>query len=178
MEIDQMFTRMILSTLGAAAIAAMPLCARAADVSKTDAEFLKMAAEADMTTTHIGKMAEDRAATTEIKDYGKKLAQDHTSDYGQVAELAAKVGADVPKGIDKVDDRQIASLDKLKGKTFDRTFLTQETAEHERLIKAFQQEAEHGSNADIKDYANKALPVIQGHLHDAQDLLKTKAHKA
>ncbi len=173
-----MFTRMILSALGAAAVAAMPLSLRAADVSKGDAEFLKMAAEADMTTTHIGKMAEDRAATTEIKDFGKKLAQDHMSDYQQITELAAKTGAEVPKGIDKLDDRQIASLDKLKGKAFDRTFLTQETTEHERLVKAFKQEAEHGDNPEIKDYANKALPVIQGHLHDVQDLLKPKAHKA
>lgn len=173
-----MFTKVIFSVLGAAAIAALPLCARAATLSKGDTEFLKMAAEADMTTTHIGKMAEDRAATSEIKDFGKKLAQDHTSDYGQISELAAKTGAEVPKGIDKLDDRHIASLDKLKGKAFDRTFLTQETAEHERLVKAFKEEAEHGDNPEIKDYANKALPVIQGHLHDAQDLLKPKAHKA
>jgi putative membrane protein len=173
-----MFTRIVLSTLGAAAIAAMPLCVRAADPSKSDAEFLRMAAEADMTTTHIGKMAEDRAATTEIKDFGKKLAQDHTGDYGQITQLAAKTGAEVPKGIDKLDDRQIASLDKLKGKAFDRTFLTREAAEHERLVRLFKQEAEHGNNPDIKDYANKALPIIQGHLHDAQDLLKPKAHKA
>ncbi|MGA8594169.1 MAG: DUF4142 domain-containing protein [Bryobacteraceae bacterium] len=173
-----MFTRLVLSTLGVAAVVAIPLSVRAADVSKGDTEFLKMAAEADMTTTHIGKMAEDRAATTEIKDFGKKLAQDHTSDYQQITELAAKTGAEIPKGIDRLDDRRIASLDKLKGKAFDRTFLTQETTEHERLVNAFKQEAEHGNNPDIKDYASKALPVIQGHLHDAQDLLKPKAHKA
>ena len=173
-----MFTKAVLATLGVAAICAVPLCAQTAAVNKRDADFLKMAAEADMTTTHIGKMAEDQGATDGVKDFGKKLAQDHTSDYQQLGELATKTGATIPNGIDKTDDREINILSKSKGKAFDRAFLAHETAAHERLVKAFKEEAEHGENADLKAYANKALPVIEGHLHDVQDLQKAKTHKA
>jgi putative membrane protein len=172
-----MYTKTILSILGGAAICVTPLCAQTGAVSKRDAEFLKVAAEADMTTTHIGKMAEDRAAANEVKDFGKKLAQDHTSDYKKLCEFAAKTGETVPRAIDKRDDREIAALDKSKGKAFDRAFLAHEAVAHEKLIKAFKQEAEHGDNPDIKAYANKALPVIEGHLHDVQDLRKPTTHK-
>ncbi len=172
-----MYTKPILSILGGAAVCVAPLCAQTGAVTKRDAEFLKMAAEADMTTTHIGKMAEDRAATSEVKDFGKKLAQDHTSDYNKLCEFAAKTGESVPRAIDKQDDRQIAALDRSKGKAFDRAFLAHEAVAHEKLIKAFKQEAEHGDNPEIKAYANKALPVIEGHLHDVQDLRKPTTHK-
>jgi putative membrane protein len=173
-----MFTKLALSILGGAALCAAPSFAQAtAPAGKGDAEFLKMAAEADMTTTHIGRMAEERATADAVRDFSKKLVQDYTSDYNQVCELAAKTGNNVPKAIDKQDDREITTLDKHKGKAFDRAFLAEESTGNEKLIKAFQQEAEHGDNPDIKAYANRTLPILEGNLHEAQDLLKTKVHK-
>jgi putative membrane protein len=136
-----------------------------------------MAAAVDMTTTHIGKMAEDRATADGVKNLGKKLAQDHTGDYNKLCEFAAKTGESVPKAIDKQHDREIAALDKSKGKAFDRAFLAHEATAHEKLIKAFKQEAEHGNDPNIKAYANKALPVIESRLHDVQDLRKPNTHK-
>ncbi len=144
----------------------------AAPVKNSDASFLAMAAEADMTIAHIGKDAEDRGASEKIKEFGKTLVQDHTSDYENLGALAAKTGETIPKGIDRANDRTILAVDRYKGKTFDHEFLTNESAEHQKLIQAFKQEALHGKNADIKAYATKALPTIEKHLHDAQDLLK------
>ena len=165
----------IVSILSLTGICAASLWAQTGNLSKSDAEFLRMAAEADMTSAHLGQDAEDRAANGQVKDFGKKLTTDHTQDYQQLSELASKTGETIPKGIDRQDDREIASLDRAKGKTFDREFLTHEVTEHEKLVRAFKQEAEHGNNPDVKAYANGALPTIEGHLHDAQNLLKSKA---
>ena len=172
-----MFNKAALSFLGVAALCALPLRAQTAAPHKRDGDFLKVAAEADMTTTHLGKMAEDKASASEVKDFGRKLVLDHTSDYQQLSELAVKTGQTVPKAIDKEDNRRIASIEKYEGKAFDRAFVTAQVAEHEKLVKAFKDEAAHGDNSDIKAYANKTLPTIEGHLHDVQDLLKTKSHK-
>jgi putative membrane protein len=131
-----------------------------------------MAAEADMTLAHLGQMAENRAATEKVKDFAKAVVQDHTNDYWQLTGVAAQAGDTIPKAIHGQDERIIAALGRSKGKSFDRDFLNRQSAEHERLISAFRLEAEHGSNPTIKDYARKALPTIERHLHDAQDLLK------
>jgi hypothetical protein len=69
-----------------------------------------------MTTTHIGRMAEERATIDAVRDFSKKLVQDYTGDYNQVCELAAKTGNNVPRAIDKQDDREITALDRRKGK--------------------------------------------------------------
>lgn len=169
-----MITRIVLSALGAMAICAVPLCAQSTNVSKRDTDFLRLAAEADMTTANLAQTAEARADSSQVKDFAKKLATDHTNDFAHLTEVAAKTGETIPRAIDKQDNREIATLDKSKGKAFDREFLSHQTAEHEKLLRAFRQEAEHGTNPDIKAYANKALPVMEAHLHDAQDLLKSK----
>jgi putative membrane protein len=158
-----------------AGIGAALCCIPAWSNSNSDAQFLAMAAQADMTTAHIGKMAESRAAASKVKDFANTLVQDHTSDYERLTELAAKTGDAVPKAIDRQNDYLINSLNRYKGKSFDHAFLTRQSAEHEKLINAFKREAEHGSNPAIKAYATKALPTIERHLHDAQDLLKQQS---
>ena len=167
--------KIILSTLCAITISWLPAYSRPRTAPPNDAAFLAMAAEADMTIAHIGQMAENRAATERVKDFAKTVVQDHTNDYWQVTELATKAGDKIPKAINGQNERIITGLDRSKGKAFDREFLNRQSAEHERLISAFKQEAEHGSNPAIKDYARKTLPTIERHLHDAQDLLKQRS---
>jgi putative membrane protein len=144
----------------------------------SDREFLQMAAEEDMTAANLGKLAEERAAETGVKDFGKTLVRDHTDDYRRLCALATKIGQPIPKGIDRHDNREIDHLDAYKSKVFDREFLLHETLEHQKLIATFQREAEHSGNPEIKAYASKALPVIEAHLHEAQDLLKPARHSA
>lgn len=172
--------KLIATTMLGAAIACLPVFAQnTAHATKADtqndASFLTMAAEADMTTAHIGEEAEDRAATTGVKDFAKTLVQDHKSDYATLSELATKLGETIPKSVDTRDVHTIVALDHYKGKTYDHALLTRETEEHEKLIRAFKSEAENGQNPQIKAYASQTLPVIEKHLHEAQDLLKNKS---
>jgi putative membrane protein len=165
---------LILSVLIGAGVYCLPAAGRTAASAKSDEAFLATAAQADMTIVHMGKMAQERAETPSLKDFANTLVQDHTNDYQELTELASKAGHGIPKVIDKHNDRTIATLDHYKGKTFDHAFLETQAAEHERLVSAFKREAEHGSNPDVKAYANKALPTIEQHLHDVENLLKQK----
>jgi putative membrane protein len=172
-----MFQKAVTSLLCGSALCALPMILNAATVSKQDTAFMKMAAEADMLCAHLGQMAENSASNTAVKDLGRKLVQDHTMNYEELTELASKTGETIPKAIEKRDDREIAALGRDKGKTFDRAFLNHEVADHEKLAKVFKEEAEHGQNPEIKAFANKSLPTIESHLHEAEDLVKSKSPK-
>lgn len=154
-----------------------PLLAKSASTPK-ESNFLAIAAEADMTSANMGKLAEDRGEGSDFKDFAKNIVKDHTLDYEQLTALANKTGEAIPKSIDRSNYQRIKTLNAYKGKAFDREFLTNQTAEHEQLIKTFKEEAEHATNPDIKAYANQALPVLERHLHEAQDLLKHNANKS
>jgi len=169
-----MSNKLIMAVLIGAVVYGLPAAAKTGTSAKSDEAFLAAAAQADMTIVHIGKMAQERAETPKLKEFANTLVQDHTNDYQELTELAAKAGDGIPKAIDKQNDHTISMLDHQKGKSFDHAFLESQSAEHERLVSAFKREAEHGSNPDIKAYATKALPTMEQHLHDIEDLLKQK----
>lgn len=146
--------------------------AQAASLSTADKQFLIMAAKADMTEAHEGQIAEDQASRTDVKELAKTLVQDHTDSYQQLTQLAAKTGVSIPKGIDTAKVQTIVRLVHLKGATFDRRFAEDEIAAHRRAIAVFKREAEHGQDADVKAYAAKMVPVLEKHLHLAEDCAK------
>jgi putative membrane protein len=170
-----MQNKIAITALAAAALGLLPIYAKPFYAIGSDGAFVVMAAQADMTIAHIGKEAEDRASDSKIKDFGKALSQDHITEYQQLTEAAAKAKDVIPKAIDRPNDRIIAALDHFHGKAYDHAFLTRQITEHETLVKAFKHEADHGSNAELKAFANRELPIIERHLHDAQDLLKQGA---
>lgn len=160
--------------------AALPLVAlgcivnvQAADLSSTDRAFLKSAADANMTEAHLGKMAQDRAADTGVKDFGQTLVQDHTKAYEELTVVANKTGESIPKGIDVRRNRAIEELTRQKGIGFDRRFVTHEIQDHRKTITEFKREAENGQNADIKAYAQKMIPTLEEHLRKAEELEKS-----
>ena len=147
--------RNILVAVGAVTILAPALFG--ASLSKADKQFLNMAARTDMVEAHEGQMADTRASRAEVKDFAKTLVQDHSNSYGQIAELAAKANLSIPRGINVVRIRSIEQLESLKGVRFDRQFARDQIAAERRAIVVFKREAEHGDNADVKDYATKTV---------------------
>jgi putative membrane protein len=121
-------------------------------------------------------MAETQATRADVKDFAKMIVQDHTESYGHLSELAAKTGFSIPKGIDTGKDRTIEQLVSLKDQRFDRAFITDEVAAHRHAVAVFKREAEHGQDAEVKAYAAKMIPVLEKHLHLAEECAKPTRH--
>lgn len=171
-----MSNKIILSASLGVALACIPAfsntSSKTSEKAMSDQSFLTMAAEADMTSAHIGQMAEERSDNSKVKEFAKTLVQDHTNDYKQLGYLGVKTSDTIPNAIDRSNERTIAALEHYRGKTFDQRFLSQLYAEHQRLVHVFKEESEHGSNPAIRAYANKTLPTIERHLQDAHNLIK------
>jgi putative membrane protein len=164
----------ILCVLAAFALSAAPMFAQASSSSSADQKFVDFAAQTDMLEAHLAQLAQDQAAEQSVKDYAQMLNSDHTKDYQQLSDAATKAGLTVPKGLDKAHDRMIAPFEKLKGAAFDRHYITEMNAGHQKAIAEYKSEANDAQNPDIKSYANTALPVLQKHLDGAKDLMKQK----
>jgi len=164
--------RRIATSICCAALLSVPAFLQGSTLGKSDARFMKMAAEDNMTEAHLGQMAEAQASQQSVKDFGKKLSTDHTSAYEGLTVLANKVGEEIPKGIGR--DRTIEQLTHEKGKSFDRAFLQDEVRAHKTALAAFQNEADHGENADVKAWAKSMIPTLQGHLSEAEQLEQAK----
>lgn len=166
-----MLTKRILTTgFVCGALCCIPAIAQTPTATAGDQEFVDFAGQTDMAEAHFGQLAQDQASGQEVKDYGQTLVTDHTKDYNTLTAVAAKIGANVPKGIDAMHMKMIDPVAKLKGRTFDHHFLADMVKGHEQAIAKYKKEADGGDNADLKAYASATLPTLQMHLQKAQEL--------
>jgi len=149
--------------------------AATATVSKADRYFLSSAATMDMTGAHAGQMAANQASASEVKDFARMLVQDDSDAFGHLAEVAAKVGVQIPRGINSGRIPSLEGLFALKGTQFDRQFARDEARAETRALAAFRHEAKYGQNADVKQYATKMIPVIENDLKRAQQCVAPAA---
>ena len=144
----------------------------AASLTGADRQFMIEAARTDMIEAHEGQMAQDQAGRADVKTFAGTLVQDHTNSYVQLTALATKDGVEIPKGINTGKDRTIEQLVHLKGDSFDRQFVRDEIAAHRHALAIFKREAARAKDADVKAYAEKMIPVLEKHLHLAEECAK------
>ncbi len=58
----------------------------------------------------------------------------------------------------------MAHLKMLSGKSFDDAYIKMMVDDHKEDVAAFQKAAEYSQDPDVKHFASKTLPVLQGHL--------------
>jgi putative membrane protein len=137
-----------------------------------DRQFLRAVAIEDMTQAHMAEMAQSSASQGAVKDLGGAVAQEDRDEYGQLSMLAGKAGAEIPKGINATRNPSIQALTRRKGADFDRGFLRTDIADERKMISLLETEAAHGTNADIKAWAQKTLATRKQELDKARSLAK------
>jgi putative membrane protein len=165
----------IVSSLFCCAVICAPAFAQnTGSAATSDQAFVTLAAQTDMTEAHLGQLAANQASSQDVKDYAQMLVTDHTSDYNQLSAIAKKAGLTVPAGIDAQHNHMIAPFEKLKAKMFDRRYVHDMAMGHETAIAAYNKEARDGQNAELKAYAQQALPTLEKHKDSAQKLANAK----
>jgi putative membrane protein len=150
--------------------------------SKTNAAaILAQIHQANLREIAIGKMAEGKASTSEVRAYADQLVQDHMNADQMVAATAQKIGvhshgatAGPREGRHESAHGKLVEqkLSSATGARFDRLFLQQTSADQEGLIRSLQQEREDASDDDIEALIDKIMPILEQHRDLAQILMK------
>lgn len=139
----------------------------------TDQQFVNFAAQTDMVEANLGQLAQNVAASQQVKDYGAMLVTNHTNDYQQLQAAAQQANLTVPTAIDSEHNKAlIGPMQKLKGAAFDHRYIQEMIAGHTKAIDVYKKEEANAQNPAIKSYAETALPVLEKHLDGAKDLQK------
>ncbi|HXT14699.1 MAG TPA: DUF4142 domain-containing protein [Gemmatimonadaceae bacterium] len=123
-----------------------------------------------------GTLAEKKASSKEVRDFGHMIARDHRAVRQQGRDLAKKLGVTPtpPKDFAMVKDHEAAmkKLESLKGKEFDKAFLEHEVAYHKAVIDAINTTLMPAlQNQEVKDLVTKVAPAFKAHEDAAQNLL-------
>jgi putative membrane protein len=138
---------------------------------QADANFAVNAADGGMLEAKLGQLAATNGSSDDVKSLGKTMYDDHTKANNELIALAQKDSITLPTSLSDKSQKAYDDLSKETGKDFDKDFAKQMVSDHEKVIDAFQKEADNGNNADLKAWASGKLPVLQGHLQMSKDVL-------
>jgi putative membrane protein len=147
-------------------LAALP--ARAAD---SDADFVKMAASAGMMEVELGKHASAHAENSDVRAFGKRMADDHSAAGRELEKVAASQGLAVPKQMTDDNRKEVEDLSTKRGKEFDEKYMDDMVDGHEHVVEAFREQAAEGKTA-VDRFAAKTLPTLEAHLAQAKAIDK------
>jgi putative membrane protein len=142
---------------GTASIAGGALAAK-------DRRFIEKAARSGMAEVEMGKLAQDKAASNQVKAFARKMAEDHSKANDELKQLAAAKGVTLPTDIPAKDRREINKLSKLSGADFDREYMKSMVSDHQKDVSEFKSESKSSRDNDVKNFAAKTLPTLQQHL--------------
>jgi len=144
--------------------------AKNVQLAPADQEFAVKASMAGRHEVALGKLVADRASDSEVKAFGKRMVQDHSRAGEDLSKITSKLGISVPAEDDASFKETYAKLSNLKGKEFDRAYMSEMVAGHSKVATEVDSYAKGGGNADLKGWATKAAPVVHDHLQMAQGI--------
>jgi len=135
----------------------------------TDQTFVMKAARGGMAEVELGKLAEDKGSSEQVKSFGKRMADDHGKANDELQSLAKNKNITLPTSLDAKDQALKDRLSKLSGAAFDRAYMSAMLTDHRKDVNEFKRESMSAHDPDIKAFASKTLPTLEDHLKLAQD---------
>jgi putative membrane protein len=131
------------------------------------------AASGGMAEVKLGQLAQEKARSQKVKEFGQKMVDDHSKAAEDLKSVAQQQGLKLPDEMSKQDQATYNRLSKLQGEQFDRAYERTMLTDHQKDIAAFEKEANNGRNEALKQYAARTLPTLKEHLKEARQMGKT-----
>ena len=136
--------------------------------SKADQKFLMEGMQGDMAEVQMGKLAQQKGQSEDVKQFGQMLEQDHGQHLQMAKQEAQQLGVTPPNGPNAKQKAAYEKMSKLSGAQFDKQFAQHAVADHKKDIAEYQKHAK--SKGPLAQYAEETLPTLEKHLKTAQSI--------
>jgi putative membrane protein len=138
----------------------------------TELDFLREASMGGLMEVTLGRMARERAASPDVRQFGQRMIDDHTRANADLMTLARSTGVNPPKTLDAEHQQMVDRVSGLIGEAFDREYMRMMVQDHIKDVSQFERQAANAGNAEISLFAQRTLPVLRQHLEMARDIAK------
>lgn len=144
----------------------------------TDAEVAHVAVTANAIDVALGRLAQGRAQSADVRRFATTMITDHSAVNTQAAALAGRLGV---KPTDNAVSQSLlqdaagarATLERLRGSAFDRAYMQREVAYHQAVLDALDGLLiPTTSNSELRQLLTSVRPAIAAHLDHAKALEK------
>ena len=137
-------------------------------VNKTDAKFAVEAANGGMAEVELGKLAQEKGLSQQVKDFGAMMVKDHSAANLKMTALAKSKGISLPATISASEQKLKDNLSKKSGKNFDKAYAAAMVDDHQEDIKSFESALKELKDPELKAFAAETLPTLKMHLAAVQ----------
>ena len=147
------------------------------NLSQQDKNFIKDAAEGGMAEVELSKIAE-KSQNPEVKRFAERMVRDHTAANTELTGIVTGMGLEMPGKLDPDHQRIRDQLAGVHGGAFDQQYMHVMVNDHDQAVKLFREEDAAGNDTQLKQFAQKTLPIIEQHQKMAIDLSHRLAETA
>src|SRR5213079_3630105 len=140
-----------MSLAGAAGAETTPT-GEGSSLSTKDKMFMKKAAKGGMMEVAMGKVAEQKGQSDDVKSFGKRMVEDHGKANDELKKIAAQKNVKLP------------AKEPTVSWSSDKAYIDAMVQDHEKDLAEFKEEANSGSDPDVKKFADDTAKVVQEHL--------------
>jgi putative membrane protein len=137
-----------------------------------DHHFIKEAAADNQYEIQLGQFMEQHAQNQQVKQLAQKLAQDHQRAQQQLEQAAKEMNMQVPTQLEQWQQAKLQMCEQMAqkhpGEMVDSNFAFGQVGDHRTDLLKYQFAAEHSQNAQLKQYAQQTIPVLEEHLRLAE----------
>lgn len=131
--------------------------------------FIKDSIEGNLAEVKVGELAQQKASSQGVKDFGATLAKDHGMANEKAQKVAQTLGVAPPNAPSMMQKMMYKELSARSGRSFDEHFVTGMVKDHKEDIAKYEKEANSGTGP-AADYARQVLPDLRKHLQMAEQL--------
>jgi putative membrane protein len=142
--------------------------------SQESIDFVTKAASGGMLEVQLGQLAQQKAKSQRVKDFGSMMVTDHSKANDELKSLAASNNVSIPSALLPPHQKHYDMMSKMTGADFDKHYMDMMVDDHKEDIGEFQKEANSSSNDVFKSFAATTLPTLQKHLDSAQAIHNKK----
>ena len=141
----------------------------------TDASIVALLDEANMADSAAGAIARTKATSPEVKAFARLMMTEHHALRKQGQDLAKQLGVTPqPPATDPLKPLAESEMTALKatakGADFDRVYIEHEIEAHKAVLDLADEAHDAAQNEQLKALIEKAKPVIQKHLDQAEEI--------
>lgn len=139
-------------------------------VSRSDTKFIQHVVPANLAEVELGKLAREKAGDQRIRQFGERMASDHSQAAKELQQLASEKGVSVGSDLPSSDLRLRDRLAKLQPSVFDREYVKEMVKDHKKDVAEFRRMSEKAQDPTLKAWVVKTLPTLEDHLKTIENL--------
>lgn len=147
-------------------------------------DFVTKAANVNMAEVELGRLAEQKAQSPQVKDFARQMVEDHTKANTELEQIARAQNIQLPTALDQDHQDALQKLQGLSGADFDREYIDAMVDGHQDAVDLLKDHADDlkdnaqgapvgtsgtaPAKAQADQWAANTLPAVQSHLDMAK----------